>query len=97
MISTTIFRSRPMITFMVLCSMVSLQACSVFEKEKPPPSNYQQLVVDKQIHPMSRNEVIYAIKECESQKLRAMMIFGKRKVNGYTKDTVIDVTCAPIW
>jgi hypothetical protein len=41
--------------------------------------------------------VIYAIKECESQKLRAVMIFGKRKVSGHTKETVIDVTCAPIW
>jgi len=97
MISTMTFRSRPMITLMVFCSMVSLQACSAFKSEPPPPSHHQSLIVDKEIHPMSRNEVIYAIKECESQKLRAVMIFGKRKVSGHTKETVIDVTCAPIW
>lgn len=55
----------------------------------------QQLVLDKQVQPMSRNEVITAVTECTSQGLRAVMLYGKRKVNNYTTDIVVDVTCAP--
>ena len=44
---------------------------------------------------MSRNEVITAVKECTSSGLRAVMLYGKRKVNNYTTDIVVDVTCAP--
>jgi len=42
-----------------------------------------------------RNEVITAVRECETTGLRAVMMYGKRKVNGYSADIVIDVTCAP--
>ena len=55
----------------------------------------QQLILDKQVQPMSRNEVITAVKECTSSGLRAVMLYGKRKVNNYTTDIVVDVTCAP--
>jgi len=53
------------------------------------------LILDNQIHSISRNEVITAVRECESTGLRAVMMYGKRKVNGYSADIVIDVTCAP--
>ena len=55
----------------------------------------QNLVVDKDIQPLSRNEVIYAINECEANGTRAVMIYSKRKINGYTADIVVEVTCAP--
>ncbi len=55
----------------------------------------QELVIDKQIQPMSRNEVISAVTECSNNGLRAVMLYGKRKINGYTTDIVVDVTCAP--
>jgi hypothetical protein len=55
----------------------------------------QQLILDKQVQPMSRNEVIIAVKECTSSGLRAVMLYGKRKINNYTTDIVVDVTCAP--
>ncbi|NBT75709.1 MAG: hypothetical protein EBT15_07040 [Betaproteobacteria bacterium] len=55
----------------------------------------QELIIDEKIHSMSRNEVILAVKECESSGLRAVVIHGKRKVNGFTTDVVVDVTCAP--
>ena len=55
----------------------------------------QKMVLDKNIQAMSRNEVILAVQECESSGLRAVMIFGKRKINNYTTDVVADVTCAP--
>jgi len=55
----------------------------------------QKMVLDKDIHAMSRNEVILAVQECESSGLRAVMVFAKRKINNYTTDVVADVTCAP--
>lgn len=58
-------------------------------------SGQQLVVLDKKIHAMSRNEVITAVTECTSQGLRAVMLYGKRKINDYTTDIVVDVTCAP--
>ena len=55
----------------------------------------QKLVMDKNIQPMGRNEVIDAIKQCEKNGLRAITIYGKRKINGYTAETLVDVTCGP--
>jgi hypothetical protein len=55
----------------------------------------QKLTLDKDIQPMSRNEVILAVQECESSGLRAVMIIAKRKINNYTTDVVADVSCAP--
>lgn len=60
-------------------------------------SGAQDLVLDKSIQPMSRNEVVSAIGDCQGNGLRAVLMYGKRKVNGYTADVVIDVTCAPKW
>jgi protein involved in sex pheromone biosynthesis len=57
----------------------------------------QDLVLDKSIQPMSRNEVVSAIGDCQANNLRAVLMYGKRKVNGYTADVVIDVTCTPKW
>ena len=77
----------------VLGSLAILAGCS--STPKPPPPVEQELVIDKHIQPMMRNEVISAVNECESNKLRAVLIYGKRKVNGYTAEVVVDVTCAP--
>jgi len=57
----------------------------------------QDLVLDKEIQPMSRNEVVSAIGDCQANNLRAVLMYGKRKVSGYTADVVIDVTCTPKW
>jgi hypothetical protein len=58
-------------------------------------STEQHLVMDKEIQPMGRSEVIDAIKQCETSGLRAITIFGKRKINGYTAETIVEVTCGP--
>ena len=55
----------------------------------------QKMILDKNIQAMSRNEVILAVQECEVSGLRAVMIIAKRKINNYTADVVVDVTCAP--
>ena len=55
----------------------------------------QQLIMDKQIQSMGRSEIIDAVKQCETSGLRAITIYGKRKINGFTAETIVDVTCAP--
>jgi hypothetical protein len=64
---------------------------------EPPRYAQQSLVLDRDIHPMDRQEVIQAIKECESQKLRAVMVYAKRRINQQPAITVVDVTCSPNW
>lgn len=54
-----------------------------------------KLVVEKEIQPMSRNEVITAINECESAGTRPVVIYSKRKISNFNSDVVVDVTCAP--
>jgi len=60
-----------------------------------PKLTEQQLIMDKQIQAMGRSEVIDAIKQCETSNLRAITVFGKRKINGFTAETIVDVTCGP--
>lgn len=53
------------------------------------------LILDKETHPMSRNEIILAVHECEGNGLRAVVVTSRRKINGHTSDVVVDVSCAP--
>lgn len=55
----------------------------------------QELIMDRQIHAMTRNEIISAVQECEGNGLRASMVYSKRMINGKAADIVVDVTCAP--
>ena len=64
-------------------------------RPEPVPNTAQELVMDKQIQPMGRNEVIDGVKQCESAGLRAIPIYAKRKINGYSVETVVEVTCGP--
>ena len=75
---------------LVLIIPLALWGCSSYSEL--PNSN---LVVDKEIRGMSRNEVIMAINECESNRTRAVVIMAKQKISGRTTDIVTDVTCAP--
>jgi hypothetical protein len=65
--------------------------------EYNPTDRYpnQAMVIDKEVQPLSRNEVIMAINECEANNTRAVMVIAKRRINGFTTDIVADVTCAP--
>lgn len=77
------------ITYLAVCAIgLAAAGCST------SPVN-QELVVDKQVQPLSRNEVIYAVRECETNGLRAVVLYAKRKINGYTTEIVAEVTCAP--
>lgn len=61
---------------------------------KPPE---QKLVVDKEVHAMTRLETANAIQDCQAARTRAVVIYGRRTVGGVTRDVVIDVTCAPLY
>lgn len=74
-----------------------LTACSTFSSNNEPKPVEQEMVIDKKIQTLSRNEVIVGVRECETNGLRGVMVYGKRKINGYTTDVVVDVTCAPKW
>lgn len=68
-----------------------LTACSSVRQE--PPN--QELVIDAKIQQMGRQEVIDAVKQCETSGLRAIPIYAKRKIGGYSVETVVEVTCGP--
>lgn len=72
--------------------LITLVGCSSSPMRQDPDAT---LVVDKEVQPMSRNMVILSIKECETSGLRAVLLTSKRKVNGYSSDIVVDVTCMP--
>lgn len=55
----------------------------------------QQLILDKQVAALTRNEVINGVTECEGSGLRAHVITTKRQINGFTADIPVEVTCMP--
>ena len=84
-----------MFTFTLLCTLsIITTGCSMMPGSAPTPPN-QDLIVDKQVQPMGRNEVIDAVRQCESSGLRAIPLYAKRKIGGYTVETVIEVSCGP--
>jgi len=77
--------------FFIMAALV-MAGCS-----SQPKLTEQELVLDNKVQPMSRNEIIVAVRECETNGLRAVMLYAKRKINGYTTEIVAEVTCAPKW
>lgn len=55
----------------------------------------QKIVMEKEIHAMSRQEVITAIKDCQVVDLRPVLINARKRVGGKNIPAVIDVMCAP--
>jgi uncharacterized protein YcfL len=79
----------------VIFGCAVLTACS-----STPPTIYsqapaQQLILDKQVAALTRNEVINGVTECEGSGLRAVVITTKRSINGFTADIPVEVTCMP--
>lgn len=83
-----------MFTYAFLCSMgIIMAGCSHLPGSSSPPN--QELIVDDKVQPMGRNEVIDAVRQCETSGLRAIPLYAKRKIGGYTVETVVEVTCGP--
>lgn len=77
--------------YFLILFVATLAACST--TQQTPPN--QELVIDAKIQQMGRQEVIDAVKQCETSGLRAIPIYAKRKIGGYTVETVVEVTCGP--
>jgi hypothetical protein len=75
--------------------VVFFSGCGVMPQKSEVPE--QELLVDDKVHAMSRLEVMNAIGECQTARTRAVVIYGKRKVGGVTRDIVVDVSCAPLY
>jgi len=83
-----------MITYTILCWAALVTAgCSTLGGAPKPPD--QELIVDAKVQQMARNEVIDAVKQCETSGLRAIPIYAKRRIGGYTVETIVEVTCGP--
>jgi hypothetical protein len=78
--------------FIAVCAVSALAGCS--SNKDVPHVTVQNLIMDRNIQPLSRGEQIDAIKDCQEAGLRPRVIYGKRLVNGYTTETVIDVICS---
>jgi hypothetical protein len=83
----------------ILFLALFLTACAsnktpILQDQKHEVPN-QELIVDPRVQSMGRNEVIDAIKQCETAGLRAIPIYAKRKIAGYSVETVVEVTCGP--
>ena len=77
--------------FIAVCVVSALAGCS---SNKEPHVTVQNLIMDRNIQTLSRGEQIDAIRDCVEAGLRPRVIYGKRYVNGYTAETVIDVLCS---
>jgi len=53
------------------------------------------IIVEKNVHLMHRQEVINAIEDCKSANLRSVMFYSIRYVNDKPIPMVADITCAP--
>ena len=81
--------------FIAVCAVSALAGCSSPKvAEYRPMVTTQNLIMDKNIQPLSRGEQIDAIKDCQEVGLRPRLVYGKRLVNGYTADVVLDVICS---
>jgi hypothetical protein len=78
--------------FIAVCAISALAGCS--SNKDVPHVTVQNLIMDRNIQPLSRGEQIDAIKDCQEVGLRPRLVYGKRLVNGYTADVVLDVICA---
>ena len=54
----------------------------------------QSLVVERDVHPLTRGEQIEAMHECRGADFRPRIIYARKLVNGRYTEVVIDVICA---
>lgn len=76
--------------------LLAVAGCASRQKEDPQ-TGYPlvPITVEPKAQQMSRNEVINAIIECETNNTRAVPIISKRMVSGMMSDIIIDVQCMP--
>jgi len=80
----------PTITSLAITGAM-LAGCSAL----PSSEAASALAVDKEVQPMSRQEVIHGINECEKAGMRPVVLTTKRKVNNQMIPAVVEITCLP--
>lgn len=56
-----------------------------------------KIVLEDEYHPLSRDEIIIGIQECQSSGARPVLQKARVKMAGRNTDVVIGVTCSPIF
>jgi hypothetical protein len=79
----------------LVLGLLFLTGCSSTSGTAYSQAPTQQLLLDKQVAALTRNEVIHGVTECEGAGLRAHVITTKRSINGFTADIPVEVTCMP--
>lgn len=92
-IANEVFTGVMFVAFVI--GMAFLTGCSSTSGTAYNQAPSQQLVIDKQVASLTRNEVIHGVTECEGAGLRAHVITTKRSINGFTADIPVEVTCMP--
>jgi type IV pilus biogenesis protein CpaD/CtpE len=72
---------------------VLLGACASKDPSASIPNTV--LIVDKAMPPLTRNEVVNGIMDCESTGTRPVVITSRRKINGFLSEIPVEVTCMP--
>ena len=81
-----------MLRFIILIIIIGLvTACSSNQPENV------KMVLNKEMYQMNRQEVINAIEDCRSVKLRPVLYHGRIKVTERYVPIVVDVQCAPTY
>jgi len=78
------------ITFLYIISTLMVTACS----SSQPPTKVE-LVTNKKMFQMNRQEVINGIEDCRSVKLRPVLYHGRIMVADRYVPIVVDIQCAP--
>jgi len=83
------------ILVLFIIGLLFLTGCSSTSGTTYSQAPNQQLILDKQVASLTRNEVIHGVTECEGAGLRAHVITTKRLINGFSADIPVEVTCMP--
>ena len=82
-----------MLRLIILIIIIGLvTACSSNQSE-----DTVKIVLNKEMYQMNRQEVINAIEDCRSVKLRPVLYHGRIKVTERYVPIVVDVQCAPTY
>jgi hypothetical protein len=72
-----------------------LGACASPSRDHLASLPNTELLVDKAIPPLTRNEVVNGIMDCEAAGTRPVVITSRRKINGFLSEIPVEVTCMP--
>ena len=83
---------------LTISSVLLVTACSNNPKpftDKFRAKHNTDVIVEKKVHLMHRQEVINAIEDCKTANLRPVLFYSTRYVNDRPVPMIADITCAP--